>query len=89
MRRERGCIEDGIVPFIVDGERVYRCPLKLATDMTYRYIEAYGFYKKSLLPNGVIYLNETQKYIEAMSVLDSECARMEREQMEQASKRKR
>lgn len=77
------------MPFIIDGERVNRCPLKLATDITHRYIEAYGFYRKNMLPNGVSYLNESQKYIEAMNVLDNEYSRLESEQIEKSTRKQR
>lgn len=86
LRKERGCTENGIMPFDVGGERTFRCPLKLVTEMTWLYVEAYTFYKKSLLPNGSSYLRETQKYIEAMMVLDGEYARIEAEQMEKAKR---
>lgn len=86
LKKERGCVEKGIIPFEIDGERVFRCPLKLISNMSWQYIEAYNFYKKSLLPNGQSYLKETRKYIEAMLILDGEYARIEREQMERMKK---
>ena len=89
LKRERGCVEKGIVPFLLGNERHFRCPIKLVTDTTWNYIRAYRFYKMGLLPNGTSYLNESQKYIEAMGIIDNEFARIEEEQMNKHKKGKR
>jgi hypothetical protein len=86
LKKERGCTEKGIIPFELDGERVFRCPIKLVSAMSWQYVEAHGFYRKSILPNGQGYLRESKKYIEAMQVLDGEYARIEREEMEKAKR---
>jgi hypothetical protein len=86
LKRERGCAEKGIVPFDVGDERVFRCPLKLVTDQTWKYIEAYNFYKKNLLPNGQSYTKETRKYIDAMMVLDGEYAKLEEAELKKVKK---
>ena len=86
LKKERGCGEKGIIPFEVDGERVFRCPLKLVTDHSWSYIEAYHFYKKSLLPNGQSYIKETRKYIDAMMTLDNEYSKIEEAEMKKVKR---
>ena len=46
LKRERGCGEKGIIPFMIDREMVFRCPLKLIDNITWEYVKAYRFYKK-------------------------------------------
>ena len=72
LREERGHDKEGSVPFMVDGKRVFRCPLTFITNLTWEYIKAYGFYRKSLLPNGNLWTEESERYIEAMMILDNE-----------------
>jgi hypothetical protein len=84
MQKERGCTEDGIVPFLVGENRYTRCPIKLITRTTWDYIKAYKYHKMGLLPNGISYMNESQKYLDAMTILDNEVARIEEAEMKKA-----
>ena len=86
LKRERGCDEKGLLPFQIDGERVFRCPLKLVTETSWQLVEAYNFYKKNLLPNGSIYLNESRKYLDAMMVLDGEYASIQEAEMKKVKR---
>ena len=74
------------MPFDIDNEMVFRCPLKLITQESWEYIEAYKFYKMGLLPNGSIYTHESRKYLDAMTILDNEFSRREQEQLKKANK---
>jgi hypothetical protein len=71
LQKERGCIEKGIVPFYIEDERYFRCPLKLITQISWEYIQAFNFYQKNLLPNGR-WPDESQKFLDAMVLLDNE-----------------
>ena len=72
LKKERGCIGQGIVPFIFDSGIIYHCPIKDITTASWEYLQAYPFYKNGILPNGGGFNDESQKYIEAMLFLDSE-----------------
>lgn len=82
LKRERGCGKDGILPFEIDGELVFRCPLKLVDSLSWEYVRAYRLYKKDLLPNGVGWLKESAKFIDAMEVMDNEVNKIENEKIE-------
>ena len=72
LKKERGCIKQGSVPFILETGIIYHCPIKDITIASWEYLQAYPFYKNGMLPNGGGFNNESQKYIEAMLFLDSE-----------------
>lgn len=86
LQKERGCVDNGLLPFDLGDERIFRCPLKLVTNMSWQLIQAYAFYKKNLLPNGSSYLAETQKYIDAMFTIDTKYAELEEEQIKKAKR---
>lgn len=86
LQEERGCEEKGIVPFYIEQEKHFRCPLKLITPLSWEYIQAFNFYQKSILPNGDCWGRESQKFLDAMIVLDNECKENEAEEIK---KRKR
>ena len=71
LRKERGHDEEGIVPFLVEGKRVFRCPLTFITPLSWEYIKAFKFYEKGCFPNGVVYTRESNKYLQAMMILDN------------------
>jgi len=83
LRKERGHDSEGTVPFIIDGKRIFRCPIMLITPLTWEYIKAFNFYQKNILPNGGGFNQETRKYIQAMSIIENE---VNRKQEEQANK---
>ncbi len=72
LKEERGHDKDGIIPFYVGGERGFRCPLTLVTPLSWEYIKAFGFYEKGYLPNGKAWTEESNKFIQAMMVLENE-----------------
>ena len=71
LKKERGHDERGIVPFWVDGKQVFRCPLTFITPLSWEYIKAFSFYEKNILPNGVGWMNESNKFNQAMQILDN------------------
>jgi len=76
LREERGHDKAGIIGFRIGRERIFRCPLMLITPLTYEYVKAFSFYEKSILPNGKGWQEESQKYTQAMLVLDSEFSKI-------------
>ena len=72
LREERGHDREGVIPFMVNGERVFRCPLTLITNSTWAYIKAFNFYEKNILPNGSAWGNESRKFNQAMVILGNE-----------------
>jgi hypothetical protein len=82
LQKERGCTEPGILPFYIEDDTpTYRCPLSLITSITWDYVRAYALYQKNLLPNGTAWMNESQKYLDAMTVMENEVKRIEGEQV--------
>lgn len=76
LKKERGCNEKGIVPFINDGEFLWRCPLKLITDVSWEYIKAYNLYEKGFLPNGNGWLQESNRLLDALSIINRQIQKL-------------
>jgi len=49
---------------------IYKVPIELITPLSWEYIRAFGFYEKSILPNGHGWLHESDRYLEAMQLID-------------------
>jgi len=77
LKKERGCFGEGTVPFYINTEQHYRCPIKLVSGISWEYIRAYGFYKNNFLPNGKGWLDESDRYLDAMSIIRNEITKME------------
>jgi len=71
MRRQRGHDREGIVPFLVDKKRIFRCPLTQITAQSYEFIKAYSFYEKGFLPNAGGWLDQSNKFVQGILVLDN------------------
>ena len=72
LKEERGHDREGIIPFLVDGKRIFRCPLTIITPLSYEYLKAFNFYEKAILPNGKGWNEENNKFIQAMMLLGNE-----------------
>jgi hypothetical protein len=73
QKRERGCVKDSVIPnaWELDGGKFSRCPKKLITTQSYKYIRAYNFYKEAhLLPNPGIWQEQPLKFIEIVEFID-------------------
>lgn len=81
LRAERGCDQKGKVPFRIDGEIYYRCPLRLITPLSWEYLTAYNLYQKGILPHGEGWANEVQKFIDAMLLIENEIALIDKEEL--------
>lgn len=75
LKKERGCESKGIMPFFLSIGMVYRCPLTFVENSTWNFIKAYRFYEKNILPNGNGYMNESNRYVQAMMLLENEFGR--------------
>lgn len=82
LREERGHDKEGIIPFMVDGKRVFRCPLTFITPLSWEYIKAFYFYKNGYLPNGKGWLDESSKFTQAMMSLSNIFNKAEKEETE-------
>lgn len=76
LKKERGCKDKGTIPFYIDNKPHFKCPIRLVTNVSWEYIRAYNFYKNNILPNGNGWINEAEKYLEAMIIVDSEIAKL-------------
>ena len=72
LKEERGHDREGIIPFLVDGKRIFRCRLTILTPLSYEYLKAFNFYEKAILPNGKGWNEENNKFIQAMMLLGNE-----------------
>ena len=81
LKRERGCNGESLVAWRLDNKTFRRCPLKLILPEAWEYIQAYSFLQKNMLPQGKGWLAESQKFLDAMSLIDSEMAAIEKEKI--------
>jgi hypothetical protein len=86
LKKERGCETDGIVPFYINEERYFKCPIKLITPLSWEYLRAFSFYKNNILPHGRGWLEESQKFLDAMIILENEYKKVELEKIERKKK---
>ncbi|MCK4248672.1 MAG: hypothetical protein KAX15_02725 [Candidatus Omnitrophica bacterium] len=74
QKTERGCEQDSPIPGVweVEGWQFQRCPLKLVTTQSCRYIEAYNFYEKGYLPCPGEWPEQSAKFLEAIRVINNQ-----------------
>jgi hypothetical protein len=77
LKAERGCETKGIMPCFYYQETIYQCPLKVITPLSWEYLRAYSLYQKSILPQNKGWVEENDKFLQAMSVVDAEAKRIE------------
>jgi len=77
---EHGYCEDSPTPkkWQVKEWTFQRCPLTVVTQQSIDYLNAYPLFKIGVLPNGKGWLNETEKFLQAMRVIEKEARNMER-----------
>jgi len=71
LKKERGHFEKGIIPFFFDSEMVYRCPISLISGISWEYIKAFSFYEKGFLPNGNAWGGESNKFNQALTIMEN------------------
>ena len=60
----------------IDGKYKYVTCREIISPLSWEYTRAYGFYERSLLPNGISWIKESNKFIQAMMILDNECKKV-------------
>lgn len=83
-----GCEENSCIP---DYWRIrewvwQRCPVKLITRQTRVFYEAYEYLQKGILPYQVGYKGNTNRYVEAMNILETEIKKIEMKKLKEAKR---
>jgi hypothetical protein len=88
MKEINGCDRDSTLGerWIIGTYKLKRCPLKEITPEGLEYLEAYKFYKNGVLPVMGGWMNQSNTFIEAIRIIESESLRVEKE-MQKAQKR--
>ena len=86
LKEERGHDRNGIIPFWVGEERVYRCPLTLITPLSYEYIKAFSFFDRGFLPNGKSWQSESNKLLQALQILENEFSKFHKKDMKKVNR---
>jgi len=58
-----------------------RCPLRLITQQSADYLEAYSFFNSGYLPNEGGWMGQSVKFIKAMRIIQSEVIRVQENRM--------
>ena len=82
LKEERGHYKEGTVPFRIGRETFFRCPLILITPLSYEYIKAYSLFEKGFLPNGNAWNEESNKVIQAITILGNEYTKWQNKEIE-------
>ena len=81
MKEDRGCEQDSPIPgrWSIGDIVLNRCPLKSVDNRIYWYIKAYNFLEKGVLPTSGGWLDQSNKFIEAMNLITNEMEKIKRE----------
>lgn len=82
QKADHGFCSDSPIPkkWQIGDWTFQRCPLTLVTQQSVEYLNAYPDYKKGVLPNGPGWMDETEKFMQAMRIIDREVKLMEKRQ---------
>jgi len=85
LKKFNGCEEDSELPerWFIREWSWQRCPIKLMTETTRVFLMAYEFFQKGILPYQIGYRRNSNRYIEAMCIIDREVRRLELENVKQ------
>ena len=85
QKRVNGCEENSYEPNRWQiGEWTWqRCPVKLITQETISFINAYGFLQKGILPYQQGYKRNSNRYVEAMQIINREIIKHEMNEAKQ------
>jgi len=89
QKKFNGCEEDSIIPerWKIREWIWQRCPIKLITEQTHQLVWAYRLFQLGKTPYGRGWLQESNKFMEAMRVIDQEIQRIETENLKQMRKK--
>lgn len=80
QKKVRGCIKKTSSPaFNLDGENLYRCPLKLITRQSLEYVRFYNFYRDGYLPDDGGIMDQPGKFLDAVGIIENSIREMEKE----------
>ena len=78
QKKWRGCEGGAKQPYIIDGEEIGFCPVKLIYPMTYRYLTLYNYYKQKLPLFEPTVLHYPAKLLDIFRIIDTELAKISR-----------
>lgn len=81
-----GCKDDASVEWQIRNWTFKRCPIKLITQETEQYIRAYNLLQLGGWPYSTGWLRNSHKFVEAVSIIDSEIKRLEWEKIKKMKK---
>ncbi len=81
QKEDRGCIKDSPIPgrWKVGTKEYNRCPVKLVNAESNIWINTYNFMEKGILPRYGGWLDQTNKFVSVMSLINSEIANINKE----------
>ncbi len=91
QKRERGCTDKPIVPQMIDGEELTRCPLRPTLDYRAsfeRFLKIYSWYKKGHFPDTGSYLDQTAAALQLIEIFDAATAEAEKVKEQRTKARK-
>lgn len=59
--------------------------MKVVTEASWQYLEAYLFFKKSCFPNPGTWMNQSQKYFDAMQIIERELVKIKEAEVEEGN----
>lgn len=68
---DRGCVKDAVDVWVIDGEELRRCPIKVVTKQSIEYIRAFNMFEKGYLPNIGGWMNQSVKFLDAIAVIQA------------------
>lgn len=80
QKLDHGYDTDSVIPrrWQIGDWYFNRCPVTMVTQQSKEFLRAYAMYKQGFLPNGRGYLYETQKYLDAMTIIENEVSNGQR-----------
>lgn len=89
MQKFRGCMEEvESTEFEFEGETLKRCPLKLVTQTSKLFLRFYQFMEKGFLPNPGGILDQPNRFVEAIAILNDSISNVQRERRRESEMRK-
>jgi len=86
-----GCESDSPVPDVWQIRSIdwksQRCPLKVVTRQSQKFLQAYFFFSKGYLPSAGGWLEQSTRFIEAMETIETSIKRIESEEQNKVKKK--
>lgn len=62
----------------VNGVAYQRCPRAILTRQTWDYLRAHELFERNMLPNCACWIGETQKFLDAMQLIEIETIKIDK-----------